>query len=283
MSNVNRDGTYANDSGNSIATLLGMHCEEYDRIDLCDAETELLQLHFQNPFGSIVSSMDQASALLMGKLFVTGRHGEHYWGLDSARSLSWYQEPTARKTLVQNTLEFRLDRGYIDFHLPYTGGVYAPSLLKISRSSEMKEFRTGGDYDRPIPRRIVETAGILRTEFGQQKMGGAQTDPGSSTMSDQAKNDFQKFYLGYVPDNIQQSQHEVDHGEFQYFEHGVARGIDRFFRKQYGLRTISEYLLGFHNHQRRYSPFLYSFHWGFEHVSKRYRQALYSKNELDKI
>ena len=271
---VTSDSSYADDNGAEIARLLGMRCAEYDRIDLCDAPVELLQLHFQNPFGSIVSSMDQASELLSGRVFVTGRHGEHFWNMDPVRSLPGYQEPTQRKTLVQNTLEFRLDRGYIDLHLPYTGGVYAPQLLKIGRSAEMRPYRVGGDYDRPIPRRIVESAGIPRHEFGRHKMGGAEAGHKLCTFSDVAEADFRQFYSGYVPDPIKARQHENPRGGFGYYEHGGIRGLDRWLRSRYGLRTISEYLLGFRNHQRRFSPYLYTFHWGFGHVADRYRRAV---------
>ena len=41
----------------------------------------------------------------------------------------------------------------------------------ISNSDEMKRYSVGGDYDRPIPRRIVEEMGVHRDEFGQSKKG----------------------------------------------------------------------------------------------------------------
>ncbi|MEM7194338.1 MAG: hypothetical protein AAF402_05255 [Pseudomonadota bacterium] len=270
MDNLN----YADDNGREIAEFLGMRCHEADRIDLCDAPVSLLKQHFQNPFGSIVSSMDQVSSLLEGRIFITGRHGEHFWNLDRSRSLPNYQEPTARKTLVQNTLEFRLSRGYIDFHLPYTLGVFAPALLKISRSSEMRKFRIGGSYDRPIPRRIVESAGVSRDKFGQNKMGGAEAGIRKCSFSKAAQEDFYEFYKDYVPEPIRDMLHESKHGRFRFYEHGVAHGLDRWLRKQYGLRTISEHVLGFRNHQRRHSPFLYAFHWGFYDIRNQYQLAL---------
>ena len=275
-SNASDSSRYLDDSGKPIAKQLGMDCLELDRVDLRDAPAELLKLHFQNPFGSIVSSMDQVSEVLKGSIFITGRHGEHYWSLEADRCLPGFQEPTARKTLVQNTLEFRLDRGYIDFHLPYTLGAFAPDLFKISTSEEMRKYSTGanGYYDRPIPRRIVESAGIDRKEFGQCKMGGAEDDKIKCSFSKEAREDFFSFYQDYVPPEIQLKQNEHQKGRFMFYEHGFAHGADRWFRKQYGLRTISEYVLGFRNHQRRHSPFLYTFHWGFEFVADRYRQVL---------
>ena len=36
-------------------------------------------------------------------------------------------------------------------------------------SNEMDPYRIGGNYDRPVPRRIVEEAGVARLLFGQTK------------------------------------------------------------------------------------------------------------------
>ena len=43
-------------------------------------------------------------------------------------------------------------------------------------SDEMKEWSVGGEYDRPIPRRIVEEAGIARESFGMKKMASSHTN-----------------------------------------------------------------------------------------------------------
>jgi hypothetical protein len=40
----------------------------------------------------------------------------------------------------------------------------------LSRSAEMAPWSVGGDYDRPLPRRIVEEAGVPRTAFAQRKL-----------------------------------------------------------------------------------------------------------------
>lgn len=41
----------------------------------------------------------------------------------------------------------------------------------ISNSEEMKQWSVGGDYDRPIPRRIIEEKGVKREAFGNKKQG----------------------------------------------------------------------------------------------------------------
>ena len=47
-----------------------------------------------------------------------------------------------------------------------------PSIHRISNSKEMQEYSVGGKYDRPIPRRIIETKGIKRDEFMLKKGAG---------------------------------------------------------------------------------------------------------------
>jgi hypothetical protein len=63
--------------------------------------------------------------------------------------------------------EFRLRAGIVFVHAPTIGATNASAIFAIIRSSEMRPWSLGVKYDRPIPRRIVETAGIPRAAFGQ--------------------------------------------------------------------------------------------------------------------
>jgi hypothetical protein len=55
--------------------------------------------------------------------------------------------------------------------LPYIGARRKADIVKITESSDMAAWRLRNGYDRPIPRRIAEEAGISRLAFGQSKMG----------------------------------------------------------------------------------------------------------------
>jgi hypothetical protein len=46
-------------------------------------------------------------------------------------------------------------------------------IIAIGRTPEMTPFSIGGDYDRPICRRILEEAGVSRALFGQKKQAVA--------------------------------------------------------------------------------------------------------------
>ena len=67
--------------------------------------------------------------------------------------------------------EYRLRVGFILLPLPLFKASVWESIHKVSNSIEMQPWSIGGNYDRPIPRRIVEESGIERQMFGQEKKG----------------------------------------------------------------------------------------------------------------
>lgn len=116
-----------------------------------------------------VSARIRAPALLL-----TGTLGEIWY----TRS-PWYEErpetlgddlPRADLSLHGLT-EVRLRAGYIQAALPYVGATRRAQLLAITESSDMHPWRLGTRYDRPIPRRLGEEAGVPRELFGQIKVG----------------------------------------------------------------------------------------------------------------
>ena len=50
-------------------------------------------------------------------------------------------------------------------------------IVRITESPEMDPWRLGNAYDRPIPRRVAEEAGVPRHLFGQSKMASALIFP----------------------------------------------------------------------------------------------------------
>jgi hypothetical protein len=71
-------------------------------------------------------------------------------------------------------LEFRLRVGFIHLPVPCLGATRQPALTLLSNSPEMMPWSIGGNYDRPLPRRIGESAGIPRNCFGQLKKAVGQ-------------------------------------------------------------------------------------------------------------
>ncbi len=65
--------------------------------------------------------------------------------------------------------EFRLRLDCIDLALPVFAMTENISLQRVTESRELAPRSVGGYYDRPIPRRIAEEAGIARGTFATVK------------------------------------------------------------------------------------------------------------------
>jgi hypothetical protein len=59
---------------------------------------------------------------------------------------------------------------HIGYVPPYIGARSRKSLFDLANSEAMRPWSIGGTYDRPIPRRLGEDAGVPRDRFGQRKL-----------------------------------------------------------------------------------------------------------------
>jgi hypothetical protein len=66
--------------------------------------------------------------------------------------------------------EIRLTAGFAQAAVPFIGARCFPDIYRITESDEMVPWRLNNNYDRPIPRRIAEEAGVPREMFGQTKL-----------------------------------------------------------------------------------------------------------------
>jgi hypothetical protein len=102
-------------------------------------------------------------------MLLTGHWGDTLWSRDARVGSAM---PVA-SPFGRSLTEFRLRVGFANVPVPYIGGRSGDSIGRISRSGEMAAFSVGGDYDRPIPRRIGEEAGLDRSGFGTEKVATA--------------------------------------------------------------------------------------------------------------
>lgn len=111
-----------------------------------------------------------ASENLEGRVLLTGYHGDKVWATNT-KDLS---ENVVRGDPSGLSLsEFRLWKGFIHCPVPFWGVRQIRDIHAISHLPEMRPWDVGGSYTRPIPRRIVETAGVPREWFGQTKAATA--------------------------------------------------------------------------------------------------------------
>jgi hypothetical protein len=153
------------DSGQGIAERLGLTCREYRHVSRDYRDEETVWAVAGEPAGLNLSVFDYPEPLC---LFFSGYRGDTTWFKSLA--VKGPLEPFASADIAGLGLcELRLVRGLFHCVVPFLGSSKIEQLLAISNSPEMTPWSVGGDYDRPIPRRIVEEAGVYRAVFGIRK------------------------------------------------------------------------------------------------------------------
>lgn len=159
-----RDGF--DDSGAGVAAALGLEFHGFPSLDWIQAEdVEARFLSVGLAGGSSVPLL-AAEPVLADCVLFTGYHGDKMWDLRT-------EGLTAEHSRVDlggcDLMEFRLSAGFIQVMLPMFGSHQIVDVHDISRSDEMRPWKLGSSYDRPICRRIVEEAGVPRDAFARQK------------------------------------------------------------------------------------------------------------------
>lgn len=102
--------------------------------------------------------------LLEGRAVLTGFHGDKVWSLRRADS-----DMVRGDVSGSSLIELHLRTGFMHIPIPMMGSQAHEQIRTIATSDELKPWRIGGRYDRPIPRRIAEEEGVPRELFGQEK------------------------------------------------------------------------------------------------------------------
>jgi UDP-N-acetylmuramoyl-tripeptide--D-alanyl-D-alanine ligase len=180
-----------NDTGRHIAEALGMTVIERERPDFpeTDQRTRLTEPRHRELAAEFVASGaggDDAVFLafediLPGTVLVTG-HGGGYWNKDLQPTTDARRRDVSGASLG----DYRIRLGFISCPLPFLFVRSQPDVRLIGRSAEMKPWSVGGGYDRPVPRRMIEEAGIPREAFGQQKMAACVVFDGTDGMAQKA-------------------------------------------------------------------------------------------------
>lgn len=175
------------DSGEEIARRLGMSCLTYGREAAVYPSEEAIWAVGGRCMEMNWTQFDYPAPLC---LLITACHGDLVWEERRVR----LDDPLASASIAgMGICEFRLLRGVFHCPLPYWGICRIAEIQEINRSAEMSPWRLGGDYDRPIPRRIIEEAGVPRGTFGRRKMNTQSWSPVSWPYSPAAGDSFRRF------------------------------------------------------------------------------------------
>ena len=154
------------DSGQPVGEALGLEVKTFSRLAYHSKEgfpeAEFVvcgDLGQDMPFSGMEGDLEQ-------RLVLIGTHGDIIWD----RHFVPHGRDIVRKFMDGCSLiEFKARTGFIYVVPPFFGAMSHPSIYAISNSEEMRPWQVGGKYDRPIPRRIAEDAGVKRGLFGCRK------------------------------------------------------------------------------------------------------------------
>lgn len=129
-----------------------------------------------------------------------GERGDKLWDKNSPNPNNEFRfdnEVFTGTSMIEN----RLRVGYIVLPVPLFGAPQWISIHEISNSDEMKNYSIGGNYDRPIPRKILEDRGIARDSFGMKKKGAGfnyRFDNLNRIKKRMSKKSFNSFHIYYL-------------------------------------------------------------------------------------
>lgn len=247
------------DSGREIAERLGMECIELPGHGHDWAPAALTEVEFcSTGLGGEDVVFSQADHLLSHRLLITGFHGDSVWSLDKHAVTSIERGDLSGSSLS----EFRLRLGFVHLPLPFIGCRNWPQIQRINRSTEMSPYRIGGKYDRPLPRRILEEAGVDRALFGQQKKAVS-----TLLFSDRMRlsRESLRDFLEHEPAIVADRRLFFYFRSIQFLGQRIANKLAREFFAR---------LLGLHTWYRRMESMLINDYRVFEHTHPRTGDAV---------
>lgn len=165
---ISRIGTFSqhDDSGQEIAEKLGIPVKSVISRPLAYRDYDLAWAGLGRSDDLNMTLFEYPDDLT---LLVVGTHGDIVWQKGLKQKFSDSHHFLDRDTDGCGLSEWRLHKGVFLFSVPFIGASRLDCLKQINDSPSMDPWRIGGDYDRPIPRRIVEQQGVRREKFGIQK------------------------------------------------------------------------------------------------------------------
>ncbi len=167
-----KGGRYDKDNGFKIAkqlgysTIIGRDMDSYrQKTGLVDAEVLA-----DGELGTALQ-FTVFDDIFENNLVFFGLRGS-YWSITASMTSEYEMIGYFNCEADTSFTEHSLQHGYLIVPLPTFGASACESIFAITNSDEMKPWSIGGAYDKPIPRRILESKGVERESFGMVKYGG---------------------------------------------------------------------------------------------------------------
>ena len=186
-----------NDDGSEICQILGLPCIPIDRRALENSSA------MEYLFYACMQETGDFNLLQIGEyvtqptVLMTGCLGELWYGESYYTEHPGLINPELMRGDLGNhgLTEVRLQAGYVQLAFPFIGARRRADIFRITQSPEMAPWKLHTSYDRPIPRRLAEQAGVPRAMFGQVKMASLLEYPSPITPVDP---DLRQAYLAFL-------------------------------------------------------------------------------------
>ena len=170
-------GESTGDDGRAVASALGLQIEVFDRLSYRERE-DLPEAEFMAGGMSGEDVVMSAFEPSIGRtLLLTG-----YWTGAVWVKSKLYPPPGLHPGDLSGAdlTEFRLRADFVHIPLPTFGSAQPDDFDHFYDDADMQPYMLGGHYDRPIPRRLAEEAGVPRGAFATRKRAASvmiQRDP----------------------------------------------------------------------------------------------------------
>ena len=183
-----RNSLGLSDSGEAAARQLGLNCKAYSRKRKNYPHEDALWASAGNVGDINLAIFDYPEKLC---LLFSGFLGDVLWDRNADDPV----EPLRRKdTSGVRFSECRLELGVFNCAPVFWGCRKDSQVHAISKQREMRPWTLGTDYDRPIPRRLAEEAGIRkRIPFGTRKRACSFNQRYGRPLSADLREDFARF------------------------------------------------------------------------------------------
>jgi hypothetical protein len=223
-----------------------------------EAEAALCDWGFNAPYAAMERQLE-------GTLLLSGSHGDIVWRTRPV--FTQVRHPTATNTGGGSMRELNLRAGCIHMPVPYILSRDPRPLRGISLSDEMRPWSLGGDYDRPIPRRLAEEAGIPREWFGRNKANASDLPFRRLDLERPAHRELRAFVASVPKSRVRAWKHRVMRRAYAVDAWATARA-ERVLN-QLGADVLLAPALH-PRWKRSIHPEFWAFHWGFEKIRDRY-------------
>ena len=258
------------EDGRPIAKRLGMNIMSIDKEKQGIPRTENSEF-FVLGMGH-AANYGPLESLIAGRLMLTGYYGGYIWDPE-CEVFRGSEMPSIAITEGTSLIEFRLRVGFCLLPVPAFGIKHAATIQALSKSEAMRPWRTRPKkYSRPIPRRIVESAGVPRELFGQSKLATGHFRPGEA-LGPGLKREFESFCKQIPIDLDAQQRSWMRRGKSLAIKllysasRVVPRGCHDFHRGMQRLR------FGRLTHWGQFRRRLYLYHWALERNLTTYQSG----------